>query len=255
MILLSIFGCKTITIKDTKRIEGNVLFKNLLSSSEALKQVSIATSVMISGNKQIPPLYIKLNIAADLENKEALLNFSVLSKPLFDIVYNPEKLVLINHTNTEYIEFSAEDVQIGDFIGLNFNPIDLCYLLTGNVPYSDDLNLVEFIKKENNNLDINITNTTTNFFLSFNNDDKISVAKVENQFFDPLKISTLSFTKDAKGGNIPLKIKVSSEGIKTYMTFLIRSFNYDTLIKEDYEKKIPTTYKKLTDVRDIKIQY
>lgn len=251
-LLMALSGCKTVqVIKDEGAIQGNVLFKNLMKSSKELEYVNISSSVMIAGNKLIPQAYIKLAVAANYREEKAVLNFSVLSKPLFDIVMDRDNIVLINHTNKQFVRFSFFEVNFSGFIGLNFNPLDISYFLTGNIPYSEDMQMVSFDFGENQKMQLNITNSTTNFFLTFNRREQLYHASVNNQFFDSLNIETTSFSKNLEGKEVPQKVRVSSQDSPVSMTFLIRNFHYKK--RRSYSVTIPKDYIEVDSVDKIKI--
>ena len=126
-------GCKTMQVKNTENIEANVLFKRVMKNAKSLEYVNIATSVMIAGNKMIPSVYIKMNANANYLEKKTILRFSVLSKKLFDIAINSEEMTLINHTASQFITFPVEEINLGKLLGLNFDPIDVAYFLTGSI--------------------------------------------------------------------------------------------------------------------------
>lgn len=243
-------GCKTMQVKDSENIEANVLFKRVMKSSQALEFVNIDTNVMISGNKLIPSVYIKMNASANYVEKKTILRFSVLSKKLFDIAINPKEMTLINHTASEFITFPAEEVNLGQLLGLNFDPIDVAYFLTGNIPYTEEMQVVSFDYDEKQNILLNLTNINSEYQLDFDKNGRIIHAKASNQYFDPLDINTLVFSEN-DGIDMPQKLKITSESSPVSMTFLVKKV---TLEKGDnYEAEIPQGYSQISEISKMKI--
>lgn len=243
-------GCKTMPVKNSENIEANVLFKRIMKNAESLEYVNIATSVMISGNKLIPSVYIKMLADADYIEKKTILRFSVLAKKLFDIAVNAKEMTLINHTASQFITFPLEQVNLGELLGLNFDPIDVAYFLTGNIPYAEEMQIISFAHKENQNLSLNVTSNTSEYILDIDKSGRIVHAMANNQFFEPLNIDTLVFSA-RNGADMPQKLKITSETSSISMTFLIKDVTYNKC--SSYDPEIPVGYEKISDINKIKI--
>lgn len=243
-------GCKTVPVKNSETIEANVLFKRIMKNAQSLEYVNIATSVMISGNKQIPSVYIKMIADADYIEKKTVLRFSVLSKKLFDITVNPSEITLVNHTASQYITFPIDQVNLGELLGLNFDPIDVAYFLTGNIPYAPEMQIVSFTHKENQNVSLNVTSNSSEYVLNVDRNGRITDAMANNQFFEPLNIETLVFS-ERNGIDMPQKLKITSETSPISMTFLIKDVTYNKC--DSYDPDIPEGYEKISDINKIKI--
>lgn len=243
-------GCKTMPVKNSENIEANVLFKRIMKNAQSLEYVNIATSVMISGNKLIPSVYIKMIADADYTEKKTVLRFSVLSKKLFDITVNTSEMTLVNHTASQFITFPLEQVNLGELLGLNFDPIDVAYFLTGNIPYAQEMQIISFSHKENQNISLNITSNSSEYILDIDKNGRITHAMVNNQFFEPLNIDTMVFS-ERNGINMPQKLKITSETSPISMTFLIKDVTYNKC--SSYEPDIPEGYERISDINKIKI--
>lgn len=243
-------SCKTMPVKNLETIEANVLFKRIMKSAESLEYANITTSVMISGNKLIPSVYIKMVADADYINKKTVLRFSVLSKKLFDITVNPQEMTLINHTASQFITFPLEQVSLEELLGLNFDPIDISYFLTGNIPYAQEMEIVSFSHDENQNLSLNITSNNSEYILGIDKNGRIVRTMANNQFFEPLDIETLVFSA-RNGVDMPQKLKITSKISPISMTFLIKEVTYNKC--SSYDPEIPEEYEKMFDISKIKI--
>lgn len=244
-----VISCKTMPVKNVENIEANVLFKRIMKRAESLEYVNISSSVMISGNKLIPAVYIKMIADADYVNKKAILHFSVLSKKLFDIAVNPKEMTLINHTASQFITFPLEQVDLKELLGFNFDPIDISYFLTGNIPYAQEMQPMSF-HNENQNLSLNITSNNSEYILDIDKSGRIAHVMANNQFFEPLNIDTLVFSA-RDGVDMPQKLKITSKISPISMTFLIKDVTYNKC--STYEPKIPEEYEKIVDINKIKI--
>ncbi|MBQ2294752.1 MAG: DUF4292 domain-containing protein [Spirochaetales bacterium] len=243
-------GCKTMQVKNTENIEANVLFKRVMKNAKSLEYVNIATSVMIAGNKMIPSVYIKMNANANYLEKKTILRFSVLSKKLFDIAINSEEMTLINHTASQFITFPVEEINLGKLLGLNFDPIDVAYFLTGNIPYTEEMQVVSFSHNEKQNVLLNLTNSNSEYQLEFDKNGRMVHALANNQFFQPLNIDTLTFS-DNEGIIMPQKLKITSDESAVSMTFLVKNVTYEK--NDNYEADIPQGYEQIFDINGMKI--
>lgn len=243
-------SCKTMPVKNVENIEANVLFKRIMKNAESLEYANISTSVMISGNKLIPSVYIKMVADADYINKKTVLRFSVLSKKLFDIAVNPNEMTLINHTASQFITFPLEQVNLKELLGLNFDPIDVSYFLTGNIPYAQEMQIISFSHNENQNLSLNMTSNNSEYILDIDKNGRIIHVMANNQFFEPLNIDTLVFS-ERNGIDMPQKLKITSKISPISMTFLIKDVTYNKC--DSYEPEIPEGYEKIFDTNKIKI--
>lgn len=252
--LLLIAGCKSIDVKEREEMRGNILFKKLMNRSSVVSFGTVSGLIMINGNPAIPAVYIKYTATADFKSKDAVLKLAVLSKPLLDLYMNHDTFVLVNHTGKEYIELNLEDVDFSKILGINFDPVELSYLLTGNIPYSGEMQLVSFENTKTGAALMNITDTTTNFFVQFDTHERISSIKVENQFFDKLTVENLTYAANNNENDIdvPQKIKVSSDTSKVTMTFLIRSIDYNQGEIEKFTNALD--YTKLDNIEKINIK-
>lgn len=243
-------SCKTMPVKNVENIEANVLFKRIMKNAESLEYANISTSVMISGNKLIPSVYIKMVADADYINKKTVLRFSVLSKKLFDIAVNPNEMTLINHTASQFITFPLEQVNLKELLGLNFDPIDVSYFLTGNIPYAQEMQIISFSHNENQNLSLNMTSNNSEYILDIDKSGRVTHVMANNQFFEPLNIDTLVFS-ERNGIDMPQKLKITSKISPISMTFLIKDVTYNKC--DSYEPEIPEGYEKIFDTNKIKI--
>lgn len=248
--ILTVTGCKTVSIKEKQELKANVMYKKLIKDSEGINTIDASGSIMIVGNKEIPAVYIKFETAADLKRNRSVFKLSVLSKPLIDLYMSDEKITLYNHTHKQQIALDTASVDFSRIIGINFDPAEIAYLLVGKIPYSENMQLVNLEADKNKAL-MNITNETTNFFIEFDRDGKISSIRLENQFFDKLIVDIISY--DETNGDVPQKVKVSSEDKKVTITFLIRNIEINK--KTDGEFTLPADgYEIVENIEDIKIK-
>jgi len=233
IFLFVFFSCKTVNIKEKEYLKKNVVYKKMISKSESINSATISGSLQISGNKNIPAVYISFSVTADIASKKSILKLSVLSKPLLDLYMNSGEFIIVNHTDNNYVRLNDSVVDFSKILGFNFNPIELVYFLLGLVPYSDDLQMIDFIKNKTE-YQLKLTNQTTNFVIIIDDEEKIVSARLQNQFFDPLTIDILSYNTMENGEVIPQRLKVKPDNNNVSMTFVIRSTSIDKVSIDDF---------------------
>ena len=159
-------------------------------------------------------------------------------------------MTLINHTASQFITFPVEEINLGKLLGLNFDPIDVAYFLTGNIPYTEEMQVVSFSHKEKQNVLLNLTNSNSEYQLEFDKNGRMVHALANNQFFQPLNIDTLTFS-DNEGIIMPQKLKITSDESAVSMTFLVKNVTYEK--NDNYEADIPQGYEQIFDINNMKI--
>lgn len=243
-------SCKTVEIKEKEQIRKSIVYKKMQNDSESVNFTSINGSLQISGNRNIPSVFITFNALADLKNKKSILKLSVLSKPLVDLYMSNNDFTIVNHTENNYVKLTESDVDFSEILGFNFNPVELTYFLLGLIPYSENMQLVDFTESNNGYL-LNITDTTTNFMIKIDDKLRIVNAKIQNQFFEDLNIDVLSFNTDNNGNQTPQRLRVKPENGAVTMTFIIRNTSFENIIIEDFDNK--GNYEQLDSPEKIKI--
>jgi hypothetical protein len=243
MITAVFYSCKSIDLKN-RETTSNILFKKLLKNSEEINDLYVKGLFMVSGVKEIPAAYVSFVSRGNIRSKNIRFEISFLKKKVIDIVMENNRILLINHTGKQYIRMNYEEIDFSRYIGVNFNPMEISYLLLGQIPYSPDLEMMKFDwNKKEYRMEMTSRNSTYEIFL--NRDEEIIRAAVRNQFFDTIYLDSIKYSKNDDGKNIPKSISFLTEGGKIRMSFIIEKIS--TRLPED-EINLPLELKDYTEV-------
>ena len=255
MITFLLISCSTIKRKPTDQnldVIKNIILKSLEKGSEKLDKINIKGLVKISGIKEIPNAYINFNIYGSFKKGEFTLKLSFLNKDITEIIiYDFDKVLFINHIGKQYMEFSFTEIDFSRFIGININPIDICYFILGTIPSSKNIELMD-IKFESGLYVIDISDNISKYNLHVNNDYNITKAKIDNQYYGITSIDSITHIKNIDGSYSTKSITLSSEnGAK--LSLIIDDINYNSDKKIDIDN-IPN-YKKIENVDNLNIKF
>ena len=100
---MSMFSCKTTKDSQRETLKQNMIYKKLVTEAQALQNSTITGQLQISGNKNIPAVFIAFKAKLDSSNQRSLLSLSVLSKPLIDLYLIDDTMTLVNHTEQTFL--------------------------------------------------------------------------------------------------------------------------------------------------------
>lgn len=246
--------CETLDTreKDTET-QGKILFKKMISESEDISHVYIKGLMKVSGVNNIPPAFINFEAYGNLKENNANFAISVLKKPLLKMSIQDENMLVINHTANQYVNVPIEDIDLSRLIGLNFNPAELSYLLLGKIPYTEDIQLMNF-DYINDHYIMELTTKTSVFTISLTHDELIKEVEARNQYFETIYLDGMTYSENDDGIEIPETLKISNEDKTISLFFLIKSISY----KEqsiDFLKDINLDeYTRLNSIEEIEIK-
>lgn len=250
--LLLLIGCKTKEIIE-KDLSGNIFFRKLIKESESIEKMYISGLFKVSGLNNIPQVYLKFESSSNIKDKLGTFKILSFNTPLIDIILDKDKIIFINHANKEYVKLNKEQIDFSKVIGLNFNPLDLAYFFAGNIPYSANMELMNF-NVTNRQYIMEITDRESKYSIIFNAKKEMENVKINSQYFDKINIDMPKYSKDSTGKAMPYMLSISSESTASKLSFIINK----TLLNKNFEIKlfdqnILRTYKVLDSMDKIKI--
>jgi hypothetical protein len=246
-----IFSCKTINVKN-KETTTKIIFKNLMKESEKINEVSLSGLFRIMGVKEVPPVYIQFNCQGNLKTNNFSFKISFLSKPLMEIIVDKENVLFINHTGKQYINLKMGEIDFSKFIGINFNPVEIGYFILGKIPYSTDIEIMDFkwTKKE---YTLTLTNSTSKYEVVLNPDEEITRAKINSEYFDILNLDSVIYIKNDDKVNVPSSLTFSTEDNSIKMSFLIDKISMKQAKPYVFDQSILDKYTEVFDINKIKV--
>lgn len=224
LLITLLVGCKTIDVKNKETV-GNIVFKNQMNLSREIADVYVAGSVKISGVKEVPPSYLKFESSGNIKEELSYFRISFIKKPIIDIYIEKDDIIFISHTSSQYVRFNKEEVNLSRLFGINLNPIDATYFLLGRIPYSDDMQLMNFDIKENRYY-LELTNSSSQYDVYLNDSEEITGARSSSQFYDSIILSSIKYTKNDDDISVPKLVTLSSEEKKIAISFIINSISF-----------------------------
>ncbi|MCG8568592.1 MAG: DUF4292 domain-containing protein [Spirochaetes bacterium] len=252
--LLILVSCKTIPEKD-KEITGNILFKNLINEAQKVENFYINGALKITGVKDIPPGYVNFESQGNFATQETTFRISFLNYPIIDILFSKNDILLVNYTNNQYIKLNVEEVDLASLLGINFNPNDIGYFLLGKIPYTKDMQLMNF-NIVNDRYYIELTNASSKYDIYLNENQEIVYAKSESQFFDPIVLDTIKYIKNDDNVNIPKNalFKSLNQNDQTVaFSFIIKNISYQDR-KSFFQEDLINDFTEISDINEMKIQ-
>jgi hypothetical protein len=251
LLVFLIFSCKTINVKN-KETTAKILFKNLLKESEKINEVSVSGLFRIVGVKDVPPAYIQFDCQGNLKTNNFSFKISFLTKPLMEIIVDKNKVLFINHTGKQYINLNMEDIDFSKFLGINFNPVEVGYFFLGKIPYSADIEIMDF-KWTKKDYTLTLTNNTSKYDIVLNSDEEIIRAKISSEYFESLNLDSVIYIKNDDRVNIPRSLIFSTEDGSIKMSFLIDKISLKQAKPYTFNQDILEKYTEVFDINEIKV--
>jgi hypothetical protein len=253
-IIFFLISCSTITRQGEKNLNvvKNIILKNLEKEFEKLDNINIKGLIKISGVKEIPNGFIKFNAYGSLKKGNLVLKLSFLNKDITEIIiYNFDDVLFINHIGKQYIEFFLAEIDFSNFIGININPIEICYFFLGKIPFNKNTELMD-IKLESGLYVINISDEISKYTIHVNSDYNITKAKIDNQYFGVTSIDSITYIKNSDGSYSTKSVSCSSDN-RAKLSLLIDEISYRDDIKIDTPNI--QSYKKIGNINELNLKF
>jgi hypothetical protein len=225
----------------------------MMRKSEKLEKAYISGLMRIEGVEDIPAAYLKFESSCDFKLKTVNFRIIAIRTPIFDISFDNNDVVLVNHTSKEYIKLKMDQLDFSKIIGINFNPLDIAYFFLGCVPYSESMEMVDF-KWSKKEYQMVISDNISKYTINLNDKEEILSVLLNNQYLGSLVIAPISYKKDNGENNLPnvLSVKDNEENVR--ITFRINKSIVDSLNNDLQDiNKIIKNYTKITDINKMKI--
>ncbi len=254
LVFFIITSCKTISIKN-KETFGKIIFKNLKNKSEKTENALITGLFRISGVEEIPSAFLKFESFCFFNEKKIYFRMSFINNVIADIIIDKNKVLFLNHIGEEYVEYNIEQVDFSKFTGANFNPLDISYFFIGNIPFSENMELIDF-KWQKKEYIMNITDNISKYTITLNRNEQITKVQIFNQYFDNLILDSIIYRDESNGeAKKPYKFDFLTENKKIKISFILKNISIEPP-QSDLEKfKIPKKYKKVSSIEKIKIDF
>jgi len=250
-IFILILSCKFIKVKD-KEIAGNVLFKNLLKKSEKIDQALISGNFKILGSEKIPPIYLKFDSECCFKKKSVFFRISSLNKKILDIYRDQDEITIINHIGKQYIKLNIERIDLSNIVGINFNPIDISYIFLGLIPYSDNMELIDF-KWSPREYVLRISDNVSEYQIYLDNNEDIIDLEINNQYFDAIHLDSIKYKKNKEKKNSPFMLDFSTDENDIKLKFIINKASTNPIKKSLLDLSILKDYEKINSIDKLKI--
>jgi hypothetical protein len=161
----------------------------------------------------------------------------VFKKPVFEIYFNKKDFVLVNCRKKIYVKSNLDDIDYSKFIGVNINPLDIAYFLMGTVPYSPDLQLLNYEVTKDSHL-LEISSSVSSYNVQLNANEEIISADINNQYFDSIVMDSVKYAANSEGGRVPQSAVFRTEDKKKSISFIVdkmttsEPYDADSLAKE-----------------------
>lgn len=251
-IAIAFIGCKTFEIKD-KRLEGNIIFKKLVNEAKNLESTYITGLFKVTGSNEIPAGFIKFEANTDFKNLICVFKIKVLNKIAFDIFFEKENIFLVNNLKKCFLKFNLEQSDLAPIIGMNFNPIAISYIFSGNIPYSDSLELSDFktIKRE---YQLSISDDKTNYIINLNKKLQFVTIKINSQFYDSFLVTPIKYVTNENNEIVPQQLTFNQQNNNIKILFLINKMQKNHKKEEIFNKDFLTNYKEVFSITELDIK-
>lgn len=220
IFIFGLVGCSTIKVTD-KGTMSSILFRNLVETSEQISDSYISGMLRISGVPEIPAgAYISYAFHGNVKDQTGKFSLAVFKKPVFEIYFDKKDFVLINCRKKIYVKSNLDDIDYSKFIGVNINPLDIAYFLMGTVPYSPDLQLLNYEVTKDSHL-LEISSSVAGYNLRLNADEEIVSADINNQYFDSIMMDSVKYAPNADGVRMPQSAVFRTEDKKKSISFIV----------------------------------
>lgn len=253
-ILIVLFACTTINIRD-KDTFGRIIFKNIKNKSEKIQDSHITGMFRVSGVEDIPSAFLKFESYCFFKEKKVFFRVFFINNLLIDIIFDKNNALFINHIGKEFVEYNIEQVDFSKFTGANFNPLDIGYFFLGCIPYSENMEIIDF-KLDKKDYIMVITDNISKYTIHLNSNEEISKVEIFNQYFDNLYLDSITYN-DSKKNNIkiPYKFDFLTEKRDIKIQFILNDIANDLSQFKLNNFAVPDDYKKVSSIEKIKIDF
>lgn len=236
IFFLGLTGCSTIRVTDKKTM-SSILFRNLTETSEHLADSYISGMLRISGVPEIPSgAYISYTFHGNVREHIGKFSLAVFRKPVFEIYFDKKDFILVNCRQKIYVRSKLDDIDYSKYIGVNINPIDIAYFMMGAVPYSPDLQLLNYEVTRDSHI-LEISSSVSSYTVHLNSQEEIMSAYINNQYFDNILLDSVKYRMGADNVSVPQSAVFRTEDKKKSISFVIdkalQSVPYDPQIFEN----------------------
>jgi len=206
----------------------------------------------VDGVKELPSVFLHFESQGKLKENQTSFKISSFKTQLIDIDINGDSVLLINHTGKQFLRLNKEQIDFSKITGINFNPIEISYFFLGNVPYSENMELMDF-KWTRNDYILDVTDTDSKYTLNLNADREIISAKIFSQFFDNISLDSIKYQKNEEELNMPHMLSFSADDNSIKLSFIINKISYKNEVEDFIDIKILKDYQKISNLDDIKV--
>ena len=251
IFILGLTACSTIKVTD-KQTMSSILFRNLVTNSEQISDAYLSGMLRITGVPEIPAgAYISYTFHGNVKDQTGKFSLAVFKKPVFEIYFSKKDFVLVNCRKKIYVRSNLDDIDYSKYIGVNINPLDIAYFLMGTVPYSPDLQLLNYEVTKDAHI-LEISSSVSSYNVQLNANEEIISANIDNQYFDNIIMDSVKYAPNADGQRVPQSAVFRTEDKKKSINFIVdkmttsEPYNSDIMEKEINEGEY-TLIENMTD--------
>ena len=251
IFILGLTSCSTIKVTD-KQTMSSILFRNLVTNSENISDAYLSGMLRITGVPEIPAgAYISYTFHGNVKDQTGKFSLAVFKKPVFEIYFSKKDFVLVNCRKKIYVKSNLDDIDYSKYIGVNINPLDIAYFLMGTVPYSPDLQLLNYEVTKDAHI-LEISSSVSSYNVRLNANEEIICSDINNQYFDNIIMDSVKYAANADGQRVPQSAVFRTEDKKKSINFIVdkmttsESYNADVMDKEIAEGEY-TLIENMTD--------
>ena len=251
LFILGLCGCSTIKVTD-KETMSSILFRNIVTNSEQISDAYLSGMLRITGVPEIPAgAYISYTFHGNVKDQVGKFSLAIFKKPVFEIYFDKKDFVLVNCRKKIYVKSNLDDIDYSKFIGVNINPLDIAYFLMGTVPYSPDLQLLNYEVTKDSHL-LEISSSVSSYNVRLNADEEIISADINNQYFDSIIMDSVKYAPNSEGVRVPQSAVFRTEDKKKSISFIVdkmttkEPYNIENMEKEITEGEY-TLIENMTD--------
>ncbi len=209
----------------------------------------------VSGVEDIPSAFLKFESYCFFKEKKVYFRVFFINNLLIDIIIDKNNVLFINHIGKEYVEYNIEQVDFSKFTGANFNPLDISYFFLGSIPYSENMEVIDF-KLDKNEYIMVITDNISKYTIHLNSKEEINKVEIFNQYFDNLFLDSITYKESKKENEkIPYKFDFLTENRDIKIQFILNEITNELSQFELSKYAIPNDYKKVSSIEKIKIDF
>ncbi len=249
IIIFTLFSCKTIYVKD-KETTANILLKNLLRESEKIDDVTVSGMIRINGVAEIPSTaYISFAFAGNLKDEKGTFGIYLLKKPLMEIIFDKKEVLIINRKGAQYKKINVDETDYSKLIGVNFNPIEVCYFLLGKIPYSENMTLINYDWNTKEHI-MDLSTSVSTYKIKLDYDELIVWGEINNQFFEKIFLESIKYVKNDDNAYVPKQATFKTDDEKRALYFIIDKTSLNTKYSTEINSIDLTGYSEVKSLED-----